>query len=342
MLKDRLNGRQLRVAIVADPLTRACLQPECELSDVTPLNYQEVLAGFNPDFLFFESVWHGYEDSWKFKVASYPWYRFRSNNAVAKLTRYARRLGIPTVFWCKEDGIHFQRFINSAKHFDHVLTVDANCVVRYKKVLGERVSVNVLPFPVQPRFHSFTGFDFKYRGATFLGSYSHHIHGVRRAWQDMAFTSAIQSGLGLTIFDRNSNRHSGIYRYPHLPGASVLPALTHEQTGKAYKEFVVSLNVNTVTDSPSMYSRRLVEILACGGIAVTSPAQSVDLLFKDFCHVVSSPEEAFSLFERLAAVGPDERDLARARAGSEYVLSEHTWAKRLQQIVDWLGLQGRK
>ncbi len=342
MFKDRLHGRQLRVAIVADPLTRACLQSECELADVTPFNYQEVLTVFKPDFLFFESVWHGHEDSWKFKVASYPWYRFRSNKAVAQLTQTARSLGVPTVFWCKEDGVHFQRFVNSARCFDHVLTVDATCVARYKAVLGERASINVLPFPVQPKFHSFTGFNFKHRGATFLGSYSHHIHGVRRAWQDMAFTSAIQSGLGLTIFDRNSNRQSGIYRYPQLPGAVVLPALTHEQTGQAYKDYVVSLNVNTVTDSPSMYSRRLVEILACGGIAVTSPADSVDALFKEFCHVVSSAEEAVSLFERLAAVGPSERDMERARAGSEYVLSEHTWAKRLQQVADWLGLQGGK
>lgn len=339
MLNTRWNGRRLRVALVADPLTRACLEPECELADVTPDNYKDVLVSFKPDFLFFESVWHGHEDAWKFKVASYPWYRFRSNKAVAHLTRYARSQGVLTVFWCKEDGVHFQRFINSARHFDHVLTVDANCVSRYKAVMGADASVGVLPFPVQPRFHSFTGFGFKHRGAAFLGSYSHHIHNARRAWQDMAFTSALKTGLGLTIFDRNSNRKSGIYRYPELPGAVVMPSLSHQQTGQIYKDYVVSLNVNTVTDSPSMYSRRLVEILACGGIAVTSPAQSVDVLFRDFCHVVSSTEEALELFDRLGKEGPNAKDLERARAGAEYVLREHTWEKRLVEISDWLGLQ---
>jgi hypothetical protein len=323
---------------VADSLTDACLRPECELEHVTPDNYKVVLTRFEPDFLFFESVWHGHNDTWRGKVASYPWYRFRSNEAVARLTRYARGLGIPTVFWCKEDGVHFQRFINSARYFDHVLTVDANCVVRYKAVMGESASVKVLPFPVQSKFHSFTGFDFKHRSASFLGSYSHHIHSVRRAWQDMAFASALQAGLGLTIFDRNSNRKSGIYRYPQLPGSAVLPGLPHERTGQVYKDYVVSLNVNTVTDSPSMYSRRLVEILACGGIAVTSPARSVDLMFKDFCHVVSTAEEAAPLFERLARFGPDTRDLEMARAGAEYVLREHNWAKCLMEILDWLDL----
>ncbi len=339
MLKNKLNEHPLRVAVVADPLTRACLQPECELADVRPDNYQEVLTDFKPDFLFFESVWHGRDDGWKFQVASYPWYRFRSNKAVAKLARYARSLGVPTVFWCKEDGVHFHRFINSARHFDHVLTVDANCVDRYKAVMGPNASLGVLPFPVQPKIHSFTGFEFKHRSAAFLGSYSHHVHSERRTWQDMAFASVQQSGLGLTIFDRNSDRKSAIYRYPQLPGAVVLPSLSHEQTGQAYKDYLVSLNVNTVGDSPSMYSRRLVEILACGGIAVTSPAKSVDALFRDYCHVVSSNEEAIALFSRLAKDGPTPQDLERARAGAEYVMREHTWAKRLAEISNWLGLR---
>lgn len=339
MLNARLDGRRLRIALVADPLTRACLEPECEFVDVTPDNYKDVLVNFKPDFLFFESVWHGHGDAWKFKVASYPWYRFRSNKAVAQLTHYARSRGVPTVFWCKEDGVHFQRFIDSARQFDHVLTVDANCVSRYKYVMGAEASVGVLPFPVQPRYHSFTGFEFKHRSAAFLGSYSHHIHSARRAWQDMAFTSALKAGLGLTVFDRNSNRKSAIYRYPELPGAVVLPSLTYTQTGQAYKDYVVSLNVNTVTDSPSMYSRRLVEILACGGIAVTSPAQSVNELFRDFCYVVSSEEEANDLFGRLAKDGPSVKDLERARAGAEYVIREHTWDKRLTEIAHFLGLQ---
>lgn len=338
MLNNRFNGRQLRVALVADPLTRACLEPECELADVTPDNYKDVLVNFKPDFLFFESVWHGRDDAWKFKVASYPWYRFRSNKAVAHLTQYARSLGLPTVFWCKEDGVHFQRFIDSARHFDHVLTVDANCVRRYKAVMGTDASVSVLPFPVQPLYHSFTGFGFKHRGAAFLGSYSHHIHSARRMWQDMAFTSVLKAGLGLTIFDRNSNRKSGIYRYPELTGAVVMPSITHQQTGHAYKDYVISLNVNTVVDSPSMYSRRLVEILACGGIAVTSPAQSVDDLFKDYVHVVSTTEEAMTLFTRIAKEGPNVQDLERARAGAAYVLREHTWAQRLVEIADLVGV----
>ena len=82
-----------------------------------------------------------------------------------------------------------------------------------------------------------------------------------------------------------------------------------------------------------MYSRRLIEILACGGIAVTSPAMSVEKHFKDFCHVVSSYEEAVELFSRLK-LGPSKDDLERAKAGAEYVRDNHTfWRHRIEDIV---------
>jgi spore maturation protein CgeB len=80
-----------------------------------------------------------------------------------------------------------------------------------------------------------------------------------------------------------------------------------------------------------------VEILACGGVAVTNPSPAVDRYFKDYCHVLHNAEEATDLFARLKH-GPSNDDLERARAGSEYVLREHTWAHRLEQITRVVGL----
>jgi spore maturation protein CgeB len=160
---------------------------------------------------------------------------------------------------------------------------------------------------------------------------------VRRKWQDAMFQSATYTGLGLSIFDRNSDRKSPNYRYPSLDNMQVMPALSYPDTAQVYREYLVSLNVNTVTDSPTMFSRRLVEILACGGIAVTNPSIAVDQLFSDYCHVVNSADEMQDLFSRLK-YGPNADDLERARAGAEYVAANHTWSHRLQQIADVLGL----
>jgi hypothetical protein len=326
------------VALVADELTHACLTAQTRVRSLCPLTYKLQLKLHRPDLLLVESAWNAGRGAWKYKIARYPDHPRRTNAALRDLVNHARDLGIPTVFWNKEDSVHFDRFIDSAKLFDHVFTVDSNCIPRYKAVMGPDASVHTLMFPVQPATHHFTGFDFKHRCASFVGSYSHHIHARRRQWQDMAFEAASGTGLGLAAYDRNSNRKAAHYRYPALPGLTVQASVPHAQTAQLYKDYVVSLNVNTVEDSPTMYSRRLVEILACGGIVATSPALSVDTMFKDFCHVISTPEEARELFGRLRRDGPSADDLERARAGADYVLRDHTWARRLQRISSVVGL----
>lgn len=330
--------QEMRVALVSDDLTRTCLSRECGLHHPTPIGGGLSFWLRKPAFLLVESAWEGHQGAWKYKIAAYPDHPRRSNASLQKLVARARSRGIPTVFWNHEDGVHFDRFIGSARLFDHVFTVDANCVPRYKAVMGEGASVHTLMFPVQPAMHSFTGFNFRHRRANFVGSYGQHVHDGRRQWQDAVFGAALASGLGLTVFDRNSGRKAGHYRYPALPGLAVRPAVPHAHTAQIYKDHLVSLNVNTVDDSPTMYSRRLVEILACGGIAVTSPAPSVDAMFKDYCHVVRTADEARPLFERWHRDGPSAQDLERARAGADYVLREHTWARRLAQIAQVVGL----
>ncbi len=328
-------GDKLRVAVIADELTRACLAHECRLRDVTSLNYRWLLRFWRPDMLFVESAWQGHRGAWKFGVAAYPDHPRRNNRRLAKVVAYARELGIPTVFWNKEDGVHFERFIDSARLFEHVFTVDSLCVPRYRAVLDAGVSVTPLPFAAQPASHYFDGFHFTQYRANFVGSYSHHIHDRRRAWQDMLFGAA--DGLGVTVFDRNSGRKSAIYRYPDSPNLAVRAAVPHGATAAVYRDYLVSLNVNTVEDSPTMFSRRLVEILACGGIAVTTPALSVERLFAECCYVVHEEGQARELFERLR-YGPSDDDLARARAGAELILREHTWAQRWAAVREVVGV----
>jgi hypothetical protein len=332
-----VNTGRLKVALIADELTTACLRYDCEVVPLTPiLNYWTVLRFWRPDLLFVESAWQGNRGAWKYKIASYPDHPQRTNKALARVVSCARELGIPTVFWNKEDGVHFNRFIDSARLFDHVFTVDENCVPRYRAAVGPGVTVDTLSFPVQPRVHFFDGFRFRYNRANFVGSYSHHIHERRREWQNMFFDAATRSNLGLTVFDRNSDRKSSNYRYPELPGVEIRASVPHEATAQVYKDYLVSLNVNTIENSATMYSRRLVEILACGGIAVTNPTPAVERYFAPYCHIVSDAQQGLELFNRLKH-GPSREDLERAEAGAIYIQKNHTWAQRLRQVMDVVG-----
>lgn len=321
----------LKIALISDEFTRSCLQHECQVKNITPRNYKFILKFWKPDFLLVESAWQGLRNSWKYKIASYPDYPKRNNLKLKKVMTYARDLKIPRVFWNKEDAVHFERFIASANLFDTIFTVDVRCVDWYKERIDHNVDVRPLMFAVQPKNHNFTGFDERLNRANFVGSYSRHLHDRRRERQDMLLAAAVET-IGLTVYDRNSDRKSNNYRYPDYPGLEVEDRVPHEATADIYKNYRVSLNFNTIDDSETMFSRRLIEIIACGGMAVSTPALSIEKHFKDYCYVVDSKEEAEDLLGRIKS-GYSRSDMEMMRAGADYIAHNHTYDRWLEQIL---------
>jgi hypothetical protein len=250
--------------------------------------------------------------------------------AIFDLAALARDRGIPAVFWNKDDGAFFDAFIDIARLFPHVFTTDNTCLPRYREQLLPGSTAGVLAMPYQPAFHSFTGFAFEKNAVCFAGSYYRHILNSRRQFLDMMFTACEHAAMPLHVFDRNSHRlsHFFEFRFPQQSGLQLHRKIPHTETAKIYKRYVVSLNVNSVTSSETICSRRLLEILACGGIAVTNRSLAVDLHFRDYCHVVETRSEADELLARLRH-GPSGEDRERARAGAAYVRSAHTWERRL-------------
>ncbi|WP_407851520.1 glycosyltransferase [Bordetella petrii] len=328
--------KKLKLALISDELTALCLQHECEIRNISPLNYRVVFRYWRPDILLVESAWYGKGNAWKFKIASYDGHPKRNNDELRRVVTCARDMGIPCVFWNKEDGVHFDRFIQSASLFDHIFTVDANALPRYREALGDAASVHPLMFAIQPALHSPANHGYRYSRACFVGSYSHHIHPRRRMWQDMLFEGTQQ--LGLTVYDRNSNRRSDVYRYPTRPWIDLRTQIPHRNTAQVYREHMVCLNVNTIEDSPTMFSRRFLEIVASGGLAVSTPALSIEQQFSDYCHIVSSSEELEDLLGALQN-GWRPADKEMVQAGARHVLQFHTWEKRLEEILQIVPLR---
>ena len=325
-----------KIAIISDELTAKALDSaSIKVMHLSNENKFWVFKVFKPDFILVESAWRGYKDKWRYKLANYPDYPERNNVELRKLLELADRCNIPAVFWNKEDGAHFNRFIDSASLFKYVLTVDENCVERYQAILGNSVKVGVLPFAVQPKFHHPTDFPPHYNESLFVGSYSHHIHNARQQWQDMAFTAA--SPYGLTIVDRNSDRKSDVYRYPDLPNMTIKPAVPYDQTGELFRQYSHCLNVNTVTDSPSMFSRRLIEIMACGRLAVTNPSLSVSTRFEGMCEVIDNKEQADELFAQLSK-GYTKQQAEMMRYASDHVLKNYNYDQWIKRIVEFIEL----
>ena len=336
MKKLFISSKYTKIALISDELTSLALnESSVKFFQIKDKNWFQLFKIFKPDFILVESVWRGYKESWRYRIANYPDYPERSNVELRKLLEMADKYNIPAVFWNKEDGAHFNRFIDSASLFKYILTVDSNCVERYQAILGDKVKVGVLPFAVQPKFHYPATQPPRYRQSLFIGSYSHHIHNDRRSWQDMVFTAA--SPYGLTIVDRNSDRKPDAYRYPSLPNTNVYPALAHNKTGDMYRQYSHCLNVNTVTDSPSMFSRRLIEIMACGRLAVSNPSVSVSTRFEGMCEVIESREQADELFAQLSK-GYTKQQIEMMRYASAHVLENYNYDQWLQHIVEFIEL----
>jgi hypothetical protein len=323
---------RLKLALITDSLTEECLSYECQVFPVTPVNARLLFATAKPDLLFVESAWEGHRKSWRYKIAAFPDHPERNNKALARVVALARDRNIPAVFWNREDSVHFERFIASAALFDRILTVDSSCLPRYCERLGLSIKVGTLMFAAQPAIHTFRGISERLPRACFPGSYSTHIHSARRARQDMLLAAA-GSTIGLTIFDRNSARRAAYHRYPPYPGSEVRPRVSHAETADLYRGYRVSLNVNTIEDSESMFSRRLVEILSCGGLAVTTPSRAVEKHFAEYCHTVSNAEEARDLFTRLAR-GYSPKDIAMMEQGAAFIRDRHSYRHRIAEILE--------
>ncbi|MDR1277091.1 MAG: glycosyltransferase [Candidatus Accumulibacter sp.] len=331
---------RLKIALVADYFTSDCLSVECRVRALTPANFRELIDEWKPDMVFVESAFHGVNGAWRYELAKQPkWLRLTRPTAIYRLVEFAKARGIPTVFWNKDDDVFFDAFIDVAKAFDFVFTADAGCVARYRQRVPGHVAVNALAMPYQPAFHEFTGFDFTRGEACFTGSYYRRILDERRHFLDMMFDACEDADICLNVFDRNHDRLSRHFefRFPKRPRLRVHGRVPYRETAGIYKAHVASLNVNSIMDSETMCSRRLLEILACGGIAVTNPSRAVDRHFRDYCHVVSSREEAAEVLARLRA-GPSREDKERAEAGAVYVRKNHTWAHRLEQICAVVGI----
>ena len=327
---------KLKIALIADQLTSTSLYYDyIKFLSITNVNWTRLFKFFKPDFILVESAWRGYQDSWRYKIANYPGYPERNNLQLLQLLELADQYNIPAVFWNKEDSAHFNRFIDSASLFKYILTVDENCVPRYQSILGNSVKVGVLPFAIQPKIHHPIHLPPFYKRSLFVGSYSTHIHSQRKAWQDMIFQAA--DPYGLTIVDRNSNRKSAVYRYPNLPNTTIQSAVPYQDTGDLFRLYSHCLNVNTVVDSPSMFSRRLIEIMACGRLAVTNPSLAVSTRFEGMCEVIDTKEQADELFAQLAH-GYTKQQKEMMRYASNHVLHHYTYEKWLQHIIEFIGL----
>ena len=82
----------------------------------------------------------------------------------------------------------------------------------------------------------------------------------------MLLNAAISNGL--VIYDRMGGRVTESFGFPETLRGAIVGTLDYRQMVNTYRSHRVFLNANSVTDSPTMFSRRVFELLACGTAVV--------------------------------------------------------------------------
>jgi hypothetical protein len=320
----------LKVAAIVDDFSRLAYQYEFDLIQFGQDDWREVLERTRPDFLFVESAWRGNDGRWNYTMTKSD----SPRPPLVDLVTWCREQGIPTVFWNKEDPSNFDVFYKTALLFDHVFTVDGNCVPRYRELGHE--SVAVLPFAAQPRVHNPVrwGPEVGSRDVAFAGSYYGGKHPARLVQMEAILEPARE--FGLEIFSRFEDNPK--YRFPDGLAEHVVGSLPYLRMVDAYKLYKVFLNVNSVIDSPTMCARRIFELLASGVNVLSGPAPSISRLLGPELVLESADQERTKELLAVLLRSPELRD-RQAQLGARQVLDAHTYGHRVSTILAKLGLE---
>lgn len=326
----------VRVGTILDEFSQFAFAAEWDLVPLKRRGWSEQLDTL--DFVFVESAWNGNGGQWQYQLTGASGVK----DDVRRLLAECRQRGIPTVFWNKEDPPHYADFLEAAGLFDVVFTSDVRLLEQYRTDLGhDRVAP--LSFAAQPAIHNPERLPAGQhsRDVAFAGMYFAHRHPERREQMEWLLGGAAdvspKMDRGLEIFSR---QHGGDARYQFPPPLDqhVLGSLPYENMLTAYKAFKTFLNVNSVTDSPSMCARRIFEISASGTPVVSAPSAGTAAFFPVDEVLQPQTREEAGLALRALVRSPELRDRT-VHLAQRRIWKEHTYSHRAMTIMDSVGVE---
>ncbi|WP_386693731.1 glycosyltransferase [Lonepinella sp. MS14435] len=310
-----------------DPISELCWKNEFIGFPLVRSEFEKQINNSTAGFAFFESAWRANKGSWIYAFTS-P--ELKHNNAQALLAAIdlLKQRKIPIIFWNKEDPMHYEMFKPIARYADYIFTTDALVVDKYKKELGNE-NVWALPFAAPIKTTNPTGrFSLDTESVCFAGTYYAQNHENRKKQMDIILP-ALLSNNG-AIYDRASKDTSGKYAYPQQYQEIVRDGVDFNEMMSLYKKFKVFLNVNTITQSTTMMSRRVYELIASGTPVVSTPSKAITEQFPGIVITVNNEYEAELAVKKL--LNDSYYWHKQSTIGIREVMAHHTYEKRWEYI----------
>ena len=317
----------LNVLSILDEFTHTCFKYECNLVPVNVKKIEEQLIHFKPDFFFCESVWNSLYSNLSLCDKN-------NYDIIQKIVSLCKLNSIPTVFWNKEDDVNYDRFIHTAELFDIILTTDERCITNYIKDTNND-NIYCLEFAAQPKIHNPLN-NHRVKDVFFAGKWYHNMD--RRKY-------SIETLIDIPLFKRNIY-NLDIYDRKYVNESKSFPLKYHKFINKKLdysklcdltKHYKIMLNVNTITDSDTMFSRRVYEGLSTGCIVLSTYSKGIQKKFKDLVKITNSKKETEKHINSILKDN-DEYNILSHKCYTSTIDTEN-YKARFQKIVDIVGLE---
>lgn len=328
------NLKDIKVAIICDQFTYDSYKYEFTPVSLLPDIWRQQFEEEHPDLFFCESAWDGHNfeglyGPWRDKISKDYEASEENRTILFEIIDYCRENSIPTIFWNKEDPPHYRNekisYAETAKEFDYIFTSSENCIKHYKKDFNHP-HVYSLMFAGQPKLFNPLNLSREYIDEiVFAGSY-YSNHPKRARMMEDIFDKLLENGQKLLIFNRLYYKNWGAY--PERYNEYINPPIDYTETPLLYKKMKWGLNFNIVTDSRTMFARRMFELALSNVNILTNYSLGVDEIFNDNVFVFDKSDEL-----------PDfNESYEEKRMNNLYnVLENHTYTKRWKQILDTIG-----
>ena len=334
--KDEVpNLKDIKVALIADQFTYDCYKYEFNVITINPDNWKEKFDSEKPDLFFCESAWEGHnfkgDAPWLGKIYNSYTNPNETRHPLLDILEYCKSNSIPTVFWNKEDPPHYRNkrrsFADTANEFDYIFTSSKECVKHYKNDYNHP-HVNALLFAGQPKmFNPMKLSDESIEEVVFAGSY-YQNHPERTRMMDDIFDRLIKNNIDLLIYDRQYYKDGN--DFPERFSKYIHPPIEYSEIPDVYRKMKWGLNFNIVTQSETMFARRIYELALSNVNIISNYSLAVEKIFGANVFV----------FDRRDDLPDFNKSYENQRMNNLYnVLENHTYTNRWKQILDTMGFE---
>lgn len=328
--------KDINVAVLLDPLSFNSYSSEFNAFPIEPDNWLEIFENNSIDIFFCESAFDGVgkdyiENGIAIENKYSPWrgdkliYCNRDKeHTIDNIIDYCKKHNIPTIFWNKENPHAFDEFIDVALKFDYIFTTDEDSIIKYN-ARGHN-NVYQLLFASQIKLYNPIEYSSRSDDIIFAGSWYSWFTERCNMMHDL-FKKILESNHCLKIYNRHSIRAEKMsaWQFPEEYIKYVNPGVSSDKMADVYKESKFALNINSITNSPTMFARRVFELMSSNTFIISNYSDGVYNLFGD--NVI--------YLDKLDSFNIDYNKINEICEENLYnVLENHTYYNRFKYILN--------